>query len=185
MAEKRAPREAPISFRPGDQLRAAVRRRARPQTEGQIVKRDLARYYLLLAKVGLDERLTRREAAWLNQAAWSKDIGEYLSSDPFLPEHREPSEEILSIVNLAVRQETLHGGEPSKIAQGVLSKVEAMSSLERAALLDALNMLPPHTEEQKYDPANWALIGIRLAEDTPPMAEPRLDRAEKGGDEEA
>jgi hypothetical protein len=184
MAEKRAPREAPISFRPGNQLRAAIRRRADPPTEGQVVKRDLARYYLLLATVPLDERLTRREAIWLNRASWSSAIEEIYSQSPFTPEHREPSEELLAIVNLAARKETLHGGELSEIAQRVLSKVERMTPLEQAALLDALYMLPSHDEEQQYDPAHWAMIGIRLADDPPPTAEPRLDRAGKGDDEE-
>jgi hypothetical protein len=163
--KKREPREAPVSFRPG-KLHSALRHRAlRTLTEGQIAKRDLGRYYLLIGRVLLDDRLTRREASWLAQAAFAKDVSDSMSGDPFIPEHIDPSEELLSIVRQALRAEERNGREPSPIAVTVVAKVEAMTSLERAALVDAVDRLPAQSEEEIYDPGNWALIGVRLAED--------------------
>lgn len=41
-----------------------------------------------------------------------------------------------------------------------------MSSLERAALMDAIDRLPAQQEEEIGNPDDWALIGVRLiAED--------------------
>jgi hypothetical protein len=157
-------REAPVSFRPG-KLRPALRHRAvRTFTEGQIAKRDLGRYYLLIGRVLLDDRLTRREASWLARAAFDKDVADWMSGDPFIPEHIDPSEELLAIVRRALRGEERNGSERSWVGVAVLSKVEAMTPLERAALMDAVDRLPAQTEEEVYDPGNWALIGVRLAE---------------------
>lgn len=133
-------------------------------TEGPIAKRDLGRYYLLIGRVLLDDRLTRREASWLARAAFGKDIADWMSGDPFIPEHVDPSEELLAIVRHALRAEERNGREPSAVAVAVVAKTEAMTPLERAALMDAVDRLPAQTEEEVYDPGNWALIGVRLAE---------------------
>lgn len=152
-------REAPVSFRPG-KLVGALRSRTRGSwTEGQVAKRDLGRYYLLLGRALLDDRLTRAEASWLAGAAFEADVADTLSGDPSIPEHRDPSDELLRLVRLATRR------KETDVAHRVTSKVEAMTSLERAALLDALDRLPMETEEQVHDPGNWALIGVHLAEE--------------------
>jgi hypothetical protein len=172
MAQESEPREAPVSFRPG-KLRAALRQRALRNTkEGQIAKRDLARYYLLLGSVLLDDRLTRWEASWLAQAAFSKDVNDSMSGNPFLPEHVDPSRELLAIVDFAVRTPERHGREPSEIALRVKRKVDSMTSLERAALLDAIDRLPAETEEEVGDPGHWAFIGVRLADEPAPVSTP-------------
>ncbi|MEX1357429.1 MAG: hypothetical protein WD981_02285 [Gaiellaceae bacterium] len=165
MAEpKREAREAPVSFRPG-KLRSALRNRAvRTAAEGQIAKRDLGRYYLLIGRVLLDDRLTRREASWLAQAAFAKSVDDWMSGNPFIPEHIDPGEELLSIVHHALRAEERSRREPSSIAVKVVAKIEAMTPLERAALMDAVDRLPAQAEEEVSDPGNWALIGVRLAE---------------------
>jgi hypothetical protein len=158
------PRESPVSFRPG-KLRLAIAQRTGGRiTEGQAAKRDLGRYYLLLGRVALDERLTRSEAIWLTKAVFLQDVEDSMSGDPFIPEHLDPSEELLRAVRRAIRNEALRG-EPSAIAQRVLSKIEGMTALERAALIDAVDRLPARNEEEIYDAGNWALIGVRLAED--------------------
>jgi hypothetical protein len=158
-------REAPVSFRPG-KLRTAIRQRAvRTLTEGQIAKRDLARYYLLLGRVLLDDRLTRQEASWLAHAAFEKDVDDALSGNPFIPEHVDPSEELLSIVSRKINSAERQGRSAADAAYLVASKVESMTPLERAALMDAVDRLPAQTEEEVGDPGNWALIGVRLAED--------------------
>lgn len=152
-------RESPVSFRPG-KLRTLLRHRAvRTLTEGQIAKRDLGRYYLLLGRITLDDRLTRREASWLAYAAFDADMYAALSGDPFIPEHRDPSDELEYIVARGVR-----ANRNSEVASSVARKVEQMTALERAALLDALDRLPSQSEEEVPDPGNWALIGVRLAE---------------------
>lgn len=162
--KKRDPREAPVSFRPG-KLRAALRNRAvRTVTEGQIAKRDLGRYYLLIGHVLLDDRLTRREGSWIARAAFTKSVDDWMSGDPFIPEHIDPSEELLTIVHHALRSEERNGREPSPVALSVLTKIESMTPLERAALMDAIDRLPAQDEEEVYDPGNWALIGVRLAQ---------------------
>jgi hypothetical protein len=181
MTSKDPSRESPISFRPG-KLRAAIKRRAGHQTEGQVVRRDLARYYLLLGRVSLDERLTRREAAWLMQASFNQDVDETFSGDPFLPEFRDPSDELLRIVNNRIHKETIHGNDPSEVGLRTASKIGSMTALERAALMDALEMVPASYEEELHDPGNWALIGIRLAEEPPPDPAEGSE-AEKGGDD--
>lgn len=161
------PRESPISFRPGRLGGAITQRAAGRLAEGQVAKRDLGRYYLLLARVSLDDRLTRSEAIWLTEAAYRLDVAEALSGDPFIPEHRDPSDELLRVVRSAIRQSELSGREPSELALVVQAKVEAMTPLERAALLDAIGRLPFTYEEELYDAGNWALIGIHLADDEP------------------
>jgi hypothetical protein len=150
-----------VSFRPG-RLRTLLSHRAvRELKEGQVAKRDLARYYLLLGRVLLDDRLTRREAAFLAKSAFDSSVADLLSGDPFIPEYQDPSEELLRIASRARRTSPIG----SDIADSVLRKVEEMTPLERAALLDAIDRLPAESEEEFWDPGNWALIGIRLAED--------------------
>jgi hypothetical protein len=139
-------------------------RAVRTMTEGQIAKRDLGRYYLLIGRALLDDRLARSEASWLARAAFDKDVADWMSGDPFIPEHIDPSEELLAIVRSALRAEERHERQPSSVAVTVVAKVEAMTPLERAALMDAVDRLPAQTEEEVYDPGNWALIGVRLAE---------------------
>ena len=85
-------------------MRPALRQRAvRQVTEGQIAKRDLARYYLLLGSVLLDDRLTRSEAAWLARAAFSKAVDGTLYGGPFVPEHVDPNRDLLAIVEHSIR----------------------------------------------------------------------------------
>lgn len=166
MAQKE-PREAPVSFRPG-KLRAALRQRAlRTATEGQIAKRDLARYYLLLGSVLLDDRLTRWEASWIARASFAKSVDDYMSGDPFLPEYIDPSRELQSIVDHAMRRDA------SDVALRVQCKVAAMTQLEKAALMDAVDRLPSEQEEEVGDPGHWALIGVRLADEPVAVTEPQ------------
>jgi hypothetical protein len=159
------PREAPVSFRPG-KLRAAIRQRAvRAGTEGQIVKRDLGRYYLLLGQALGDVRLTRREATWLAAAEFRHQVDQTLSFDPFVPEHENPSDYLLRVVKRQIAQAEDDGHPAESFAYQVADKIEQMTPLQRAALLDALDRLPIQAEEEIYDPGNWALIGISLLDD--------------------
>lgn len=154
-----------MSFRAG-KLRLALRQRAlRNLKEGQIAKRDLGRYYLLLGSVLLDDRLTRREASWLAWSAFQKDVSDSFPGDPFRPEHVDPSRELVAIVDFAIREAERSGRELSDLAVRVKQKVDAMTSLERAALLDAIDRLPAENEEEIGDPGQWAFIGVRLAEE--------------------
>jgi hypothetical protein len=154
-------RETPVSFRPG-KLRTAITGRAvRSLTDGQVAKRDLGRYYLLLGRVALDERLTRREASWLARADYETAVDDILSGDPFRAEHIDPSDELVRIVERALRSPNLQ----HEIGASVKAKIHDMMPLERAALMDALDRLPSESEEQVGDPGNWAFIGIRLADD--------------------
>jgi hypothetical protein len=171
MARQGEPREAPVSFRPG-KLRPALRQRAlRNATEGQIAKRDLARFYLLLGGILLDDRLTRREASWLAQAAFKKDVDDTLYGGPFVPEHVDPSRELLAIVEHSTRDAERHGKQPTDIALRVQRKIDAMAPLERAALLDAIDRLPAENEEEIGDPGHWAFIGVRLADEPVAISE--------------
>ncbi len=159
------PRESPISFRPG-KLRTAIRQRAvRTIADGQVVKRDLGRYYLLLGQALLDVRLTRREAVWIAKTELYQSIDNALSGDPFVPEHINPSDYLLSVVKRAITGVERQGRPADELAYQVADKVEKMTPLQRAALVDALDRLPAESEEEIYDPGNWALIGIPLADD--------------------
>jgi hypothetical protein len=158
-------REAPVSFRPG-KLRSAIRQRAvRDGTEGQIVKRDLGRYYLLLGQALADVRLTRREATWLAATEFQHYVDQAISGDPFVPEHEHPSDYLLRLVKRRITQEESRGQPADKVAYRIADKVEAMTSLQRAALVDALDRLPIQAEEEIYDPGNWALIGVPLVDE--------------------
>lgn len=171
MASANERREAPVSFRPG-KLRSALRQRAlRSATDGQVAKRDLARYYLMLGSVLLDDRLTRREASWLAQAAFRKDVDDTLYGGPFVPEHVDPSRELLAIVEHSIREAERYGKQPADIALRVRRKVDAMSPLERAALLDAIDRLPAENEEDIGDPGHWAFIGVRVADEPAAVTE--------------
>jgi hypothetical protein len=159
------PRESPISFRPG-KLRTVIRQRAvRSLTDGQIVKRDLGRYYLLLGQALLDVRLTRHEAVWLAKTAFFQGTEDALSGDPFIPEHVNPSDYLMSIVKRATAGVERQGRPASDLAYQVSDKVEKMTPLQRAAVVDALDRLPAESEEEIYDPGNWSLIGMPLADD--------------------
>lgn len=158
-------RDPPVSFRPG-KLRAAIKHRAlRNLPESQIVKRDLGRYYLLLGQALGEVHLTRREASWLAAAQLRHDVEDELSGDPFIPEHRNPSDYLLAVVKRPITRAEREGRPAGELAYRVADKVESMTPLQRAALLDALDRLPAESEEEIYDPGNWALIGIPLAED--------------------
>jgi len=162
------PRESPVSFRPG-QLRGAIRQRAlRSGTEGYVAKRDLGRYYLLLRSVSLDDRLTRSEGRWLAQGILASDIDDALTGDPFVPEHQDPSEELLRTVEWFLRTGgTFRKEIHDQIGHSVLAKVTSMTPVERAALLDAVNRLPSSSEEQCGGPEDWSFVGVRLLVDAP------------------
>jgi len=158
-------REAPISFRPG-KLRSVIAQRAlRTLTEGQIVKRDLGRYYLLLGQALLNIRLTRSEGIWLAKTELYHSFDESLSGDPFIPEHENPSDYLMRVVRRAIANAERQDKPAPPVAYRVLDKIEQMTPLERAALVDALHRLPAEHEEEIYDPGNWALIGLPLADD--------------------
>lgn len=159
------PRERPISFRPG-KLRSVIKQRAlRTITEGQVVKRDLGRYYLLLGQALLNVRLTRNEAVWLARTELEHQFEDVMSGNPFIPEHENPSDYLVRVVHRRISQSERQGRHAGDLAYQVADKVEKLSLLERAALVDALDRLPATTEEEIYDPGNWSLIGIPLAED--------------------
>lgn len=170
--ESTNPREAPVSFRPG-RLRGVIGQRAvRNLTEGQIAKRDLGRYYLLLNSVPLGDRLTKREASWLAEADFRWDVDNYLN--PFASEHEDPSEQLVREVQHYQKAFSLDSRH-EEVGEAVLAKVAAMSSLERAALMDAVDRLPAQQEEEIGNPDDWSLIGVRL------IAEP-ADTPDKTGD---
>ena len=158
-------REAPISFRPG-KLRAAIRQRAvRTITEGQIVKRDLGRYYLLVGQALGDVRLTKSEGRWLACTEFDQAVEDHLSGNPFIPEHVNPSDYLLSVVKRAIFQAERQGKPAPSIAYQVADKVERLTPLQRAAVVDALDRLPSESEENIRDLNNWMLIGFPLIDD--------------------
>lgn len=158
-------REAPISFRPG-RLRSLLQQRAlRTLTEGQIVKRDLGRYYQLIGEALAGVRLTRSEATYLAQIEFEQQLHDSFSGDPFIPEHENPSNYLLRVVKKPVRASERSGTPASEIEYRVADKVEKMSPIERAALVDAIDRLPSQTEEEVGDVGHWYLIGVPLTED--------------------
>jgi hypothetical protein len=166
-------RESPVSFRPG-KLRAALRLRAlRGITEGQIAKRDLGRYYLLLGQALAEVHLTKREASYLAVADFDRQVFELNSGNPFTPEHVNPSDYILELVRRPIKDAERRDRPASKLVYRVADKVEAMSALERAALMDAIDRLPGETEEEIGDLGNWSLIGFPLADDPVDVGEAR------------
>jgi hypothetical protein len=158
-------RESPVSFRPG-KLRAVLRLRAvRGITEGQIAKRDLGRYYLLLGQALAEVHLTKREASYLAIADFDRQVYELNSGDPFVPEHINPSDYLLDLVRRPIKDAQRRDHPASKLAYRIADKVEAMSVLERAALMDAIDRLPAEAEEEVGVLGNWSFIGIPLADD--------------------
>jgi hypothetical protein len=166
MARQTTPvREAPISFRPG-KIRAAIRQRAvRTLTEGQVVKRDLGRYYLLLGQAIGDIRLSRREAIWLAATERQHQLDDALSGNPFVPEHVNPSDYLLAVVKRPIIRAERQSRPADDLAYRMADSVESMSPLQRAALVDALHRLPTESEDEIYDPGNWALIGVPLSDE--------------------
>ncbi len=129
------------------------------------MKRDLGRYYLLLGQALGDVRLTRREAIWLAVAEFQHQVEETLSGDPFVPEHENPSDYLLRVVKRKIAQAERQDNPADAIAYQVAEKIDRMTPLQRAALLDALDRLPIQAEEEIYNAGNWALIGISLQDD--------------------
>ena len=56
------------------------------------------------------------------------------------------------------------GDTPSPRLYGLADKVEKMTTIERAAVLDAIDRLPGDSEEQFGNPNDWQLIGVYLVE---------------------
>ena len=165
MSQNPGSRESPVSFRPGKLRTAIGQRTVRTMTEGQVAKRDLARYYLLIGQAPLDGLLTRREAVWLAKTDFQLQNDELLSGDPFIPEHEDPSDYLLRVVRYPIARAERQGRPATDLAYQVADKIEGMTPLQRAALVDALDRLPTESEEAISDVNNWALIGIRLADD--------------------
>jgi len=120
---------------------------------------------LLLGEVTVGELLTRSEGSCLSVAAYRRDVEESFSGDPFIPEHRNPSEYLLSLVQQPITQKGRAGRPATDLEYRLAEKVEAMTPLQRAAVVDAIDRLPFEEEEEAGDAGNWALIGIHLAED--------------------
>ena len=59
------------------------------------------------------------------------------------------------------------GETPSPRLYALLDKVESLTPLERAAVLDTIDRLPFESEEQFGDRGDWELIGVHLME--PPL----------------
>ncbi len=76
-----------------------------------------------------------------------------------------PSDYLLRVVKHQIAQAERDDQPADAVAYQVADKVERMTPLQRAALLDALDRLPIQAEEEIYDPGNWALIGISLLGD--------------------
>ena len=162
-----ANRESPVSFRPG-KLRAALRQRERGSIkEGQIAKRDLGRFYLLLGEALSNIQLTTYEGRMLARLHFQLDARESTRIDPFLREHHNPSDFLLRLVKDEVSSLEQCGETPSPRLYALLDKVESLNPLERAAVLDAIDRLPFESEEQFGDRGDWELIGVHLME--PPL----------------
>lgn len=150
-------------------------RTVRSLTEGQVAKRDLGRYYLLLNSVSLTDRFTKREASWLAQANFRWDADNYLN--PFASEHEDPSEQLARSTRHYLEAVVTFDSRHKEVGRAVLAKIETMSALERAALMDAIDRLPAQDEEEVGSPDDWALIGVRLiaeAVDTPQQSDEAL-----------
>lgn len=158
-------RDPPVSFRPG-KLRNALKQRAvRVVTEGQVAKRDLARYYLLLGEALSGVHLTKNEASYLARLDFNQQLADELSGDPFIPEYENPSDYLMRIVLTPIRFAERQGKPARTLVYQVADKVEKMTPLERAALLDAIDRLPSESEEEVGHIANWQLIGMPLSDD--------------------
>ncbi len=158
-------RQAPISFRPG-KLRTVIRQRTvRNLTEGQVAKRDLGRYYLLLGQALRGVSLTRKEAGWLIQTMVGQSIEDAMMGDPFVPDHINPSDELAWMIERVIRDAQQRKRVPPMMAIHMKEKVAAMTPLERAALMDALDRLPIESEED-VGLNNWEFIGMSFADDT-------------------
>jgi hypothetical protein len=129
-------RPAPISFRPGIVGAAIGRRLTGDLTEGQVVKRDLSRYYLLLSQALLDVRLTLDEARWLALADHEQRVEEERSGNP---EKVDPSERLTATVKRAIAGFERQDERAPDVAYQVAAKVDAMTALQRAAVVDALD----------------------------------------------
>jgi hypothetical protein len=147
-------------------LRTPISLRAKENswTEGQIAKRDLGRYYQLLGEALAGLHLTRFEGQRLARILWNEDLKEMATGDPFIPEHRNPSEYLLGLVRQSVENVQRRGKVPSLREYALLDKIERMSSMERAAIVDAIDRLPGDSEETFGNPGDWQLIGVHLVE---------------------
>jgi hypothetical protein len=113
-------------------------------------------------------RLTRSEAVWLAKTQLAQQVDDAMAGDPFLAEHVNPSEELLWIVDRAIRDVEARGRKPEPLALEMRRKVLEMTRVQRAALIDALDRLPIESEEDAHSLNNWTFIGVHLDEDAPP-----------------
>jgi len=96
---------------------------------------------------------------------FDEDVKESFSGDPFIPEHRNPSEYLLRVVKRSVESTQRRGESPSRPHYALLDKIEKMSPIERAAVVDAIDRLPADSEETFGNPGDWQLIGVHLVEE--------------------
>jgi hypothetical protein len=100
--------------------------------------------------------------AWLD---FNQQLADEQSGDPFIPEHENPSDYLKRVVSNPIRFAERQGKPARALAYRVADKVEKMTPLERAALLDAIDRLPSETEEEVGQIGHWQLIGMPLADD--------------------